>query len=278
MQNEQERTADEIGLNDVMVFLKSNRRSIVLGGFIGLSFAIAYIGLTPNKYEARWQVQMAKFVNNGNVSANSNGTNSISFSLSEDPAALIQRLRVPTVYSPAVRQSCGVNEGSDPGEDLGGRLKVNLIKNVNDSVEMKVVSSSRDQAMKCAEALTGMIVEQQRDLIVERLAGRQTQLAEYRKALLVEQQQLEKLRNSELGNFGYLAKLDQVSWLRTRIDGLQEEAMLSQLHPARLTTPIYVPSGAVSPAVGMSLVLGALLGLMFGLIFALAREVWRKMA
>lgn len=265
MQNDEQVTTSEISLKDAVHFFKRNQKTIMLGCLVGLLLAAAYVVLMPKKYEARWQMQMAKFVSNSN-----------SFSFSEEPAALIQRLRLPSMYSLAVRQSCDLDESEDLDEYLNGILKANVVKNVPDLVEMKIVSSSSEQATKCAEALAGMIADQQRGLIEERLAGRQAQLVEYRKALVEEQKQLEKLKNTELGNFGYLAKLDQLSWLRSRIDGLQEEIVLSRLHPAKLTAPFYVPSKPVSPKVGISLVLGVLMGLMIGLLYVLGREGWRK--
>lgn len=269
MQSDEQISAGEITLKDLVHFFKRNQKSIMLGCLAGLLLAITYVVLTPNKYEARWQIQMAKFVSNNN--------NSNSFIFSEEPAALVQRLSIPTVYSVAVQQNCGLDEGADTGEYFDDILMAKVVKNVPDSVEMKIVSFSQEQAMKCAEALTEMIVAQQRGLIEARLAGRREQLGEYRKALAAEENQLERLKDPELGSAAYLAKLDKLSWLRTRIDGIQEEITLSQLHPTKFVSPIYVPSRPVSPKVGLLSVLGVLSGLMLGLLYALGREGWRKM-
>lgn len=101
-------------------------------------------------------------------------------------------------------------------------------------------------------------------------------MLQYQQALREEQQQLDKIKKSELDYFAYLAKLDKLSWLRTRIDVLQEEVLLSQLHPAKLIAPIYVPNKPVSLKVGLVLRLGLALGLMLGLLYTLGREGWRK--
>ena len=276
MQSEELQTGNNgISLKDIVAFFKRNRMQIVIFGLVGLLFSTAYVVLTPKSYEARWQLQMAQFVNSN---SNSNNSNSNSNSNSEEPAALIQRLRMPTVYPVEVRQSCGISEDGDFKDYLDGNLKIDMVKNVPNSVEMKIRSSSPGQAMKCAEAVTAMIVAQQRSMIEERLAGRQGQLAEYQKALADEQQQLGKIKKTELGNFGYLAKLDRLSWLRARMDALREEALLSQLHPAKFVTPIYVPVEPITPKVKSVLLFGALLGLMLGVLRALGCERWYKLA
>lgn len=271
MQNEEQQTvSDEISLQSIVDFLRRNQRLMVFWILAGLLFSIAYLAQVPKKYEAKWQIQMAQYVNSNN--SNNGNVNS------EEPAELIQRLRAPTIYPIGVQQSCGMPENGEFGEYLGGTLKVDLVKNVTNAVEMKVSTTSQDQAKKCAEAIVAMIVAEQRGLIEERLAGRQAQLLKYQQAMREEQQQLETIKKSELGNFGYLAKLDKLSWLRTRIDALQEEALLSQMHPAKLIAPIYAPGKPVSSKAGLLLLLGVLLGLMLGVLSALLREGWRKAA
>lgn len=266
---------NEFGLVEAIAFLKNNRKSIILGGLVGLLISVAYVVLTPKKYEARWQVQMANF---GISKVSNNISNKDSNNVSEDPAALIQRLRTPTAYTAEVQQTCGMPTNGEYGDYLNGSLKVIAVKNVANAVEMTLTSPSPESARKCAEAIVAMIVAQQRSQIEESLAGRQAQAAEYQQALLEEQQQLEKIKKSELGNFGYLARLDKLSWLRARIDELHEEALQSQMHPAKLVAPIYVPSKPVSPKLAPALLLGVLLGMMLGLLYAIGREVWRKMA
>lgn len=261
MQNENTQIeGEEISLREIVDFLKRNQKLIALFGIAGLLISLAYVVLAPKEYEARWQMQMAQF----------------SSSNSEEPAALVQRLSSPTTYSIKVQQYCGMPENEEYGEYLNRKLEVKSIKESASTVQFKFRASSSAQAKQCAESIVKMIMEQQRGLIEERLAGRQAQLVQYQHALADEQQQLEKIKKSELGNFGYLAKLDKLSWLRTRIDALQEEALLSQMHPAKLIAPIYAPNKPVSRKAGLLLLLGIGLGLMLGVLYALGREAWRK--
>lgn len=277
MQNvEWQTTRAKISLKDILSFLKRNALLIVTAVVAGVGLSVAYVAQVPKSYEAKWQMQMAQFVNsNGN--GNGNG-NSISYGNSEEPAALIQRLRVSLVYPVAVRLSCGMSQDGDLEDYLGGALDVKVSKNIATAVEMKFHAPSVAQARQCAEAIVAMIVEQQRGLIEERMAGRPEELTQYQQALREEQQQLGEIKQSELSNISYLSKLDKLSWLRTRIDALQEEVMLSKKHPAKLVAPIFVSSKPVSPKVSLILIFGVSLGLMLGVLYALGREGWRREA
>lgn len=122
-------------------------------------------------------------------------------------------------------------------------------------------------------------VAQQRNFIEARLIGRQAQLAWYQQAMREEQQQLDSIKKSGLGNFGFLSKLDKLSWLRTCIGALQEEALLSQKqHPAKLVAPMYAPSKLISSKAGLLLQLGVSLGFMFGTLYASGRNWLRRAA
>ena len=265
---------DELSLKNIVDVIKRNQRLIIFLGIAGLLLSTAYIVLTPSKYEAHLQMQMAQFVKPHSAA-------SLTFDYNgsvEEPVILIQRLRAPTTYPVEVQQSCGLFEGQEFGDYLDGTLKVDVIKNVVNVVEMKVHASSPEQARKCTEAIVAMISAQQSDLIKERLSGHQARLAQYQKALQEEQQQLGRIKKSEPGSFGYWDRLDKLGWLRTRIDALQGEVLISQMYPTKLIAPIYVSSKSVSPKVGLVLLCGLTLGLMLGLLFALGREGWRRAA
>jgi len=271
MQNEiQQTSTDGGGLGDIAGFFKRNRKPIALCGLAGMLLSVIYVVLTPNSYEAQWELQMAQFVssNDKNISVNN----------SEDPAALVHRLRAPTVFRLEVRESCGIHEDGNYRDYLNGVLKVAVVKSVPNIVEMKVRASSPDQANKCAEAVTAMVAAHQNSLIEEYLSGRKWQLTEYQRTLAEEQRQLNSLKKTEIGNFGYLAKLDKLSWLQARIDALQEEINLTRLHPTKLIASIYVPNKPVSPKPALVLPLGTVLGLILGVLYSSGREWWRKTA
>lgn len=268
----QELVSDAIDMSDVVGFFKRNRLLIIAWAIIGLLVSVPYIIQKQSIYEARFLLQMAQFVNR----IDSGSAGGISYGNSEDPAELIQRLRLPSIYPGKVLQSCGMSENSEFGNYMGGKLVVQPVRNVANAVEVKVLATSPELARKCSEAIVDMIMEQQRELTQHRLSGRKEQLAQYQKTLSEEQELLETIKKTDLGNFGYLAKLDKLSWLRARIDALQEEAQLSQMHPARLIAPIVVPSTSVSTRKELFLLFGLLMGLVLGGVHALIQSVWRK--
>lgn len=253
--------SDEINLKDFLAFLKRNYLFIFLCGVFGLIFSAGYLAYTPKLYESRMQLQMAQFKSNSNI---------------EEPAALISRLRGITAYPIEVLASCAIPEGAEMRDYLDGRIKVEVIKNVADIVEMRIKATSQELSRYCAEKIISMIVNQQINMIEQHLAGRQIQLLKYQQAMKEEINQIEKIKNPALTNFAYLARLDKLSFLRTRIDELQEEAFIAYKHPAKLIAPIDVSKKPVFPKVGLVIMLGTLLGLMLGLMYTLVRTVWHK--
>lgn len=255
---------DEISLKDMVIFLKRNQRTIIFFGMVGLLLSVAYLVLTPKKYEARWQMQMALFVN-GNDNSNYSSTYNI-----EEPAALIQRLSSPTAYPGEVQHSCNVPENG--GNYLGGVLEIKAFKNVVNGVEMKAIAISPDQAKRCADSLVAMIVAQQRSLIEDRLAGRQALMKEIQQVLQREQFSIEKLAQKKISSFEHYAKLSRINPLLMRIDALQEEILMSQKYPTKLLSPIYVTNTPVSPKNSLVMLFGLALSLVLGVIFALFRD------
>lgn len=254
----------QASVEDVVNFISCSRSYILRAGGAGLLLAVIYVVLTPNSFEARWQMSMAQMV--------AGGTNSNS----EEPAALIQRLKSTLTYPSNVLEICGKSGDEEWDEYLDKTLQVQTVKDVPNTAEFKLRAAGIVQASSCANAIVAMVVEQQRLIIGGRQAGKQEQLLQYQKALGEAVSQLETLKKTELGNFGYLAMLDKLTWLRSRIDGLQEELFLSQKHPAKLIAPVDVSRKPVAPKVPLVLLLGLLLGLTAGVLYAIAREGWRK--
>jgi uncharacterized protein involved in exopolysaccharide biosynthesis len=269
MQNETTNTAiEEISLREIKKFFRRNAQLILFFGMAGLALSIIMLILKPTKFEAKMQLQMAQYEK----------TNLEVFSNIETPAALIQRLRSALVYPDEVQRICAMPEGVDLGEYLNGIVKIEPSKVITNVVEIRVEGPSLEIVQGCSEALVAMIVAQQRGLIEERLVGLQAQLTRYRQAYQEEFQQLEKIRKADLSNFAYLDKVNKLSWLRTRIDELQEEAVSSFLRPAKLIVPMSLPKQPVSKKAFDLLLLGALLGLFLGVLNTLVREGWRKAA
>jgi uncharacterized protein involved in exopolysaccharide biosynthesis len=252
----------EISMRDVLMFIKENWKIVALTVVMGLLIAITYLKQAPKRYETAMLVQMAQ-----------TGTPMESI---ESPATLTERLRYPATYSTSVIKECGFTDGDSLGGYLGGMLKATAAKAMPNVLAIKVRALTQEAARQCAESLLAMIVQQQRDLIAERQMGRKEQLAEYQRAIVDEMRQLESIRKSETAGFGYLAKLDKLTWLRTRIDELQEEERSAYQHPAKLVMPLMVSTNPVSPKVMLSLLLGVVFCGLLGVAIALGKRVWRN--
>jgi uncharacterized protein involved in exopolysaccharide biosynthesis len=262
MQDENLKTeGKEISLKDIINFFKDNRKRIVFCGIIGLVISSVYVTIAPREYEATWQMQLAQ-LGNKNI---------------EEPAALAARLRPAGMYPIGVQQHCGMTSVVDIDDNLNNKLEIKPVKDLPNIVQIKIRANSSEQAKQCAEALVTLIIAHQQGLIEESLAGRQEQMVQYQQALKEERRQLDKTAKTEQ-NIAYLAALDNLSWLRTRVDAIQEEILLSQMHPAKLMVPISAPGKPSSPNTKRILLLGILSGLMLGLLYAIGREGWRKVA
>jgi capsular polysaccharide biosynthesis protein len=259
-------TSDQLSMRDAVRLLAKHRNFILKSSLLGLALAGLYVAITPKVFEARWQVAMAKM----------SSTNTYAVINAEEPAALMQRLRSPTTYSDQVLEVCGYAKDKEEMNDyLNKALQVQVVKNVADVVDFRLRAESVAQVKRCADALVAMVIEQQRNIIQEQLVGRQDQLMQYQQSLQDEMHQLGRINKTEMGNFGYLAELGKLSWLRTRIDQLQVEISLSQKRPATLISPLEVSNKPVSPKLLLVLILGWLLGFIIGVVVLMVREGWK---
>jgi len=259
-------------LDDIIGFIAGNKRQLIIGAVLGIAAATVYVGVSPKVYEAKWQMTVAHMV------AGVNDGEKTRMMKAEEPEALVQRLKLTSAYPAIVVQECEIENEDELTEFVRARLKVQVVKNVEDMVEFRLRAESKGGGTACAEAIVAMVVEQQQLLIQDYQAGKQEQLIQYQKSFQEEMQLLDKLKYSDLGNFGYLAKLDKISWLRTRIDTLQESIFLSTKYPAKLTSNIEVSNHPVSPKRGISMLLGSLLGMLLGALWIFARKHWVRKA
>lgn len=266
MQNEIANTEmEEISVREIFKFLRRNAQLIAFFGMAGLVLSVTILILKPAKFEVKIQLQMAQ--------KNTSGTEASNI---ENPVTLAERLRSSLAYPDEVKRSCGMPIGDELGEYLNGVVKIEPSKNIMNVVEVRVEGPSLEIVKGCSNAIVAMIVTQQHSLIEESLWGKQAQVIRYKQTYQEEFQQLEKIKKAELSNFAYLDKENKLSWLRARIDALEEEAISSFLHPAKLIVPISFPKQPVPKKEFQMCSLGLLLGLFFGVLIVLAREGWRK--
>ncbi|MBI3633463.1 MAG: hypothetical protein HY226_04185 [Candidatus Vogelbacteria bacterium] len=269
MQNEIANTEmEEISVREIFKYLKHNAQLIVFFGVAGLVLSVTMLILKPAKFEAKIQLQMAQKYTTSTKEVNGNDI--------ESPVTLAERLRSSLAYPAEVKRSCDMPAGDELGEYLNGVVKIEPSKILTNVVEVRVEGPSLEVVKGCSNAIVAMIVTQQHSLIEESLWGKQDLVIRYKQLYQEEFQQLEKIKKADLSNFAYLDKVNKISWLRTRIDELEDEAIFSSLHPAKLIVPMSIPKQPVPKKEFQALSMGLFLGLFFGVLIALVREGWRK--
>lgn len=254
------------GLKCLFDFVSVNKWYVLSWGGVGLLLSFGYVHFSPYMYEARCQIQMARYINNSAGSG-------INYVNSEESAVLMQRLRFASSYPDEVIQTCGLSKNAIASDYLGGALVAQAVGGISNVVELWIRGNSPDVAKSCAVAVVSMITKQQRDLIREVLAGRDEQLKEYDDALRREMAEVEMQRKARDRDYT-MVKSGRLAWLMARVDMLHEEALLSQRHPTKLLAPVSVSRTPVSPAISRILVLGVSLGLVIGVLHAWLRREW----
>lgn len=255
---------DNIGLKSAIVLFRQSWKLITVFGILGLVLSGIYGFTKPTQYEATLQIKMAQYISNNNIA------------YIEQPAELIERLKMPTVYTDDVLRECGVTANDADGPYINGLFKASVIKGVGDAIEIKLRSNKPEGAKSCTGALLKIISSQQQSMTDDLLNGKQTQLDRMQMTLLQEEKQLESAKQSEKGGIAYLTSLSALTLLRTGIDRLNDEIFFARLHPTKLMTPIYVSSKPVSNKIQLFLFLGIFGGLVLGVVIAALQNQFKK--
>ncbi len=283
--------AHEISLLDILRFLKSAYKTILVFGALGLAIAIAYLVITPNRFEAVAQIQMAQTsgannnninnninINNNNNNINNNNLNSLGINV-EEPALLIARLSSPSSFSAGVIAACGQQAQSNPALATAQTIKLAPIKGISNVVELKTVGPTSEAASICAQAIFELIKTSQAQIQAPYLEEAQTRLVEDKSRLDQAKALVAKADKSGavMGAAAYLSTRDEIKLLSDQMALLQDLISFSQSHVTRLVSPIYAGDNPVAPKKRIALLAGLLGGLLLGLLIALGRQMWTKL-
>lgn len=266
---------DEISLIDILSFLKGAYKTILVFGALGLAIAIAYLVITPNRFEAVAQIQMAQTsgANNNNNNLNSLGVNI------EEPALLIARLSSPSSFSAGAIAACGQQAQSNSALAAVQTIKLTPIKGISNVVELKTVGPTSEAASICAQAIFELIKTSQAQIQAPYLEEAQTRLVEDKSRLDQAKALVAKADKSGavMGAAAYLSTRDEIKLLSDQMALLQDLISFSQSHVTRLVSPIYASDNPVAPKKRIALLAGLLGGLLLGLLIALGRQMWTKL-
>ncbi|AWW44046.1 Wzz/FepE/Etk N-terminal domain-containing protein [Polynucleobacter paneuropaeus] len=296
MNNQNQRSQDsqidcEISLLDILRFLKSAYKTILVFGALGLAIAIAYLVITPNRFEAVAQIQMAQTsgANNNNINNinnnnnlnninNNNNLNSLGINV-EEPALLIARLSSPSSFSAGAIAACGQQAQSNSALAAVQTIKLTPIKGISNVVELKTVGPTSEAASICAQAIFELIKTSQAQIQAPYLEEAQTRLVEDKSRLDQAKALVAKADKSGavMGAAAYLSTRDEIKLLSDQMALLQDVILFSQSHVTRLVSPIYASDNPVAPKKRIALLVGLSGGLLMGLLIALGRQIWAKL-
>lgn len=268
----------EISLFDILHFLKSAYKIIVISSVVGFSCAVIYLNITPKQYEAVAQIAIAQInITHQNSNSNSNNVGPLSVNI-EDPQLLITRLGQPTSFTPQVLVACKVDGGDSPREALAKSIKLSQPKGVSNLVEVKTFATSPQDAQSCAQAIFELIKTTQAQIVAPYIENAKTRLAEDERRLLEAKNLLAKADKSGLAmGAAYLATRDEIRFLLDEIATLNNVIASSQMKAVRLISPIYASDAPIAPKRRIVLAGGILGGLLFGLMLALTRQTIAKL-
>ncbi|MBI5330970.1 MAG: hypothetical protein HZB71_10195 [Betaproteobacteria bacterium] len=259
---------EESGLFDIFNFIADHWKIVIGIGIAGAALLGSYQSLIVPQYEANALVEMAQI-----RSSNSNTNPPVSV---EPPGLLIQRLKIPTTYSPEAIKECGFGNQQNSAESMVGLVKVTLPNNQTPIVNISVRRSSPDLAKQCVRAVFEMIRAQQAELLKPYRDELKTTLGTLRARLRENQAFMSKAQKTGLYQTIYLARRDEWIYLTQKIDELERASELGG--DARLMAPIYAPSEPVPAKRNLYLVIGLFAGIFLGVVIVLFRKLlldWR---
>lgn len=261
----------EISLLNILNFLKRSYKFIALIGLLGVATSFGYLLITPKKYQASAQIQMAQIVV-ANIGSNSH-VNRLFINI-EEPALLISRLSSPTSYGPEVIKACGLESEKNAQVILSKSVKLSLLKSVPNIVDMKIIGTTSENSFLCAQEVFNLIKATQAQIIKPyvdaanaKLLNNQERIANLKDLVA----RADKARSAM--DVTYLSTRDEIHSLLDEINALKNVVSSSENAATRLIAPIYASNDPIAPKNGAVLLTGLCGGLFLGLLIAFGRQL-----
>jgi uncharacterized protein involved in exopolysaccharide biosynthesis len=229
----------------------------------------AYLYFAPKEYQASAQINLA-------VIADSKDINHFSSILVEEPAKLILRMSVPTIYTPQTIQECRLAIPEVSGDVLAKKVKITIPKGVNSLVELKINANSPDYVEACFLAVFNLIKSLQENLTTQYFNKLKTLLNTQQELLTKASQTIARLEKLDsVYTVKYLSLSEEI---RYRSDQVMILKTIIASHETRLPTlvaPIYIRSRPDATSMISMVLSGASLGFLMGFLFVFFR-IWYR--
>jgi uncharacterized protein involved in exopolysaccharide biosynthesis len=262
---------DEISLKDFIDFLSESWKAMALSGILGGLLASGYAFITPPKYEATANFQVARVM----------GVDV------EAPATLMEKLKMPMYYSTESYSACNVMDSIEPGAVIAKSLKPVLSKTAP-IISFSYKAKSREDAQNCVENVLNDINNNQNILAKSILESKKNQLRKLKQKLEAAERIIESLPNKN-PNFNFsdsqfsasalllvaiLSKENEIQDIRNQIFDLEIGLVEPQTRESFLITPIYMPTQSVSPSRNLIVMGGVAAGLCLALVLGITRRAY----
>ncbi len=252
--------SDEIRVADIVAFFAETWRTIALAALMAGLLGLVYAYLAPPKYKASVSVQLGK-VANADVEA---------------PAAVLEKVLVPSFFTPETLTACGVDPVAE-GLDSMAKIINPVLSRTSSLLAFSVRRTSVKEAQNCLDAVLRDIQRGQKKVAQDMVQQKQALLANLRhkadeaeRVLAIYPENAkpnkwadERYSGSVVLQSMLMAKQAELSELRSQISILELALVQPQTSEAAFATPIYAPPVPVGPAklvlVALAMLLGAAL-------------------
>jgi hypothetical protein len=253
-------------LQDILQFVRSAWKLVLIGAILGLLAGLGYVLLIPSQYEATAQIKMAQI-------SITNPANPFGVTV-EEPNALIARMQLPTNYGSETITACDYQDNPQAQLALSKAVKLIVPKGLTNTVELKVTSLSPQIAKTCAQAIVDQITVLQAQYSQSFVEEAKLKLAQDNERIEAARRLITKADQSGSAmSAAYLAARDELAYFLSDREKMLDLINSVDKRGTRLISPIYAPEKPVSPKKLMSVLAGLFAGLLLGLGLALVRQL-----
>lgn len=221
-------------------------------------------------FQATVMISMAKVPSIGN----DRNSAAIAVSNIEEPGFLIERLKIPSTYTPAVIASCRVGSEETNPESMVNMIRAGIPRSVDSVAIIRIKADTPGAATQCADSLFKMIRAQQESMVIPLEQDIKSALSALEKRLSEGQLELRRAERESDYKELFFAKRDELLFLNQQIYVLQRG--MKKITPTRIVTPIYANINPVSPSSALVLSVAILVGIFFGFLLVGFREYFRQ--